>query len=209
MKSPYPEFRLHPLQDRSAPIPPCSQGWRRWSSPFYIFFLPPTPLRGTFNRDTTGDPPSRPAAQASHPPPPTPPPSHSLDVPQGASICMLDGKSPHQIKSGGEKSETKNQPKDQSFRPDIPADIRPKTSVRPSKSWKKNKHFGTDMPRGRPRKNFGLKNFGLIFRSLKKFLMLFLGILLRRSWRFICFLLFPGILLGFSYNLGWLSTSLS
>ena len=27
-------------------------------------------------------------------------------------------------------------------------------------------HFGTDMPRGRPRKNFGLKNFGLIFRSL-------------------------------------------
>ena len=31
---------------------------------------------------------------------------------------------------------------------------------------KKNKHFGTDIPRGRPRKNFGLKNFGLIFRSL-------------------------------------------
>ena len=60
-------------------------------------------------------------------------------------------------------SETKNQPKDRSFRPDVPADIRPKTSVRPSKSWK-NKHFGTDMPRGRPRKNFGLKNFGLIFR---------------------------------------------
>ena len=24
----------------------------------------------------------------------------------------------------------------------------------------KNKHFGTDMPRGRPRDNFGLKNFG-------------------------------------------------
>ena len=62
-------------------------------------------------------------------------------------------------------SETKNQPKDRSFRPDVPVDIRPKTSVRPSKSWK-NKHFGTDMPRGRPRKNFGLKNFGLIFRSL-------------------------------------------
>ena len=40
-----------------------------------------------------------------------------------------------------------------SFRPDVPADIRPKTSVRPSKSWK-NKHFGTDMPHGRPRKNF-------------------------------------------------------
>ena len=52
-----------------------------------------------------------------------------------------------------------------SFRPDVPADIRPKTSVRPSKSWK-NYHFGTDMPRGRPRKNFGLKNFGLIFRCL-------------------------------------------
>ena len=28
-----------------------------------------------------------------------------------------------------------------------------------------NKHFGTDIPRGRPWKNFGLKNFGLIFRS--------------------------------------------
>ena len=36
-----------------------------------------------------------------------------------------------------------------SFGTDIPADIRPKTSVRPSKSWK-NKHFGTDIPRGRP-----------------------------------------------------------
>ena len=35
-----------------------------------------------------------------------------------------------------------------SFRTDVPADIRPKTSVRPSKSWKKNRHFGTDMPRG-------------------------------------------------------------
>ena len=37
-------------------------------------------------------------------------------------------------------------PKDRSFRPDVPADIRPKTSVRPFKSWK-NKHFGTGMPR--------------------------------------------------------------
>ena len=66
-----------------------------------------------------------------------------------------------------QRSGTKNQPKDRSFRPDVPADIRPKTSVRLSKSWK-NKHFGTDMPRGRPRKNFGLKNFGLIFRSLRE-----------------------------------------
>ena len=52
-----------------------------------------------------------------------------------------------------------------SLRPDVPADIWPKTSVRPSNCWK-NKQFGTDMPRrprGRPRKNFGLKNFGLIF----------------------------------------------
>ena len=32
-----------------------------------------------------------------------------------------------------------------------------------------NKHFGTDMPRGRPQKNFGLKNFGLIFGSLTYF----------------------------------------
>ena len=55
-----------------------------------------------------------------------------------------------------------------SFRPDIPADIPPKTSVRPSKSWK-NKHFGTDTTRGRPWKNSGLKNFGLIFRSLSEF----------------------------------------
>ena len=54
-----------------------------------------------------------------------------------------------------------------SFGPDIPADIPPKTSVRPSKSWK-NKHFGTDIPRGRPWKNFGLKNFGLIFRALNR-----------------------------------------
>ena len=46
------------------------------------------------------------------------------------------------------------------FRPDVPADIPPKTSVTPSKSGK-NKHLGTDNPRGRPR-----KNFGLIFRSL-------------------------------------------
>ena len=51
------------------------------------------------------------------------------------------------------------------FRPDIPADIPPKTSVRRSKSWK-IKHFGTVIPCGRPRKNFGLKNFGLNFRSL-------------------------------------------
>ena len=53
-------------------------------------------------------------------------------------------------------TEQKGSEKEGSFRPDVPADIRPKTSVRPSKSWK-NKHFGTDMPRGRPRKNFGLK----------------------------------------------------
>ena len=52
-----------------------------------------------------------------------------------------------------------------SFGPDIPTDIRPKTSVRPSKPWK-NKHFGTDIPRGRPWKDFGLKNFGLILHSL-------------------------------------------
>ena len=30
-------------------------------------------------------------------------------------------------------------------------------------SGKKKKHFGTDIPRGRPRRNFGLKNSGLIF----------------------------------------------
>ena len=30
----------------------------------------------------------------------------------------------------------------------------------------KQKHFGTDIPRGRPWKNFSLKNFGLIFRFL-------------------------------------------
>ena len=35
------------------------------------------------------------------------------------------------------KFRNENQPKDRSFWPDVPADIRPKTSVRPSKSWKK------------------------------------------------------------------------
>ena len=35
------------------------------------------------------------------------------------------------------------------FGADIPADIRPKASVKPSKSWKQ-KHFGTDIPRRRP-----------------------------------------------------------
>ena len=49
-----------------------------------------------------------------------------------------------------------------SFWPDVPADIPWETSVWPSKSWK-NKHVGTGMPRGRPRKNFGLKNFGLMY----------------------------------------------
>ena len=43
----------------------------------------------------------------------------------------------------------------------------------------KNKHFATDMPRGRPRKNFGLKSFGLTFRSLTKFLVVFFFL----SWR--------------------------
>ena len=33
--------------------------------------------------------------------------------------------------------------------PEVPADIRPKTSVRPSKSWK-SKHCSTGIPRGRP-----------------------------------------------------------
>ena len=36
------------------------------------------------------------------------------------------------------------------FSPDIPADIRRKTSVRPSKSWKEDKHFGADSLHGRP-----------------------------------------------------------
>ena len=67
----------------------------------------------------------------------------------------------------------------QSFRNEKPAQ-RPKFSAgrpcgHPAKNFgqalqileNKNKHFGTDMPRGRPRKNFGLKNFGLIFRSLE------------------------------------------
>ena len=44
-------------------------------------------------------------------------------------------------------------------------DIRPKTSIMPSKSCK-NQHFGMDMPLGCPRKDFGLKNLGADFRSL-------------------------------------------
>ena len=47
-----------------------------------------------------------------------------------------------------------------------------------------NKHFGTDMQRGRPRKNFGLKNFGLIFRSLFS-LSLSLSICLSISFSFL------------------------
>ena len=57
-----------------------------------------------------------------------------------------------------------------SFWPDFPANIRPKTSVRVSKSWKNKQAFLAQTCRadvqGRPPKNFGLKNFGLIFRSL-------------------------------------------
>ena len=50
------------------------------------------------------------------------------------------------------KQLSETQPKDRSFRPDVPSDIRPKTSVFGLiKSWKNN-HFGTDMPRARPRK---------------------------------------------------------
>ena len=65
------------------------------------------------------------------------------------------------------KASSENSAQRGSFWPDVPADIQPKTSVSTSKCWKK-KHFGTDIPRGRPRKNFGLKNFRLIFRSLEK-----------------------------------------
>ena len=43
----------------------------------------------------------------------------------------------------------KNSAQRGSFGPDIPADVPPKTSVRPSKSWK-NKHVGTHIRRGRP-----------------------------------------------------------
>ena len=46
----------------------------------------------------------------------------------------------------------------------------------PPQIQKKNKHFGTDIPRGRPWKNFGLKNFGLIFRFLK--MVLFIDLLM-------------------------------
>ena len=61
----------------------------------------------------------------------------------------------------------RNEKSDQrgSFRPDIPADIRPKTSARPPNPGKRSISART-CGRGRPRKNFGLKNFGLIFRSL-------------------------------------------
>ena len=43
----------------------------------------------------------------------------------------------------------------ESFRPGVPADIRPKSSVRPSKSWR-SMHFGKEMPRGRPTKTFSV-----------------------------------------------------
>ena len=54
-----------------------------------------------------------------------------------------------------------------SFGPDIPADVRPKTSVRPSKSWQ-NKHYDMDIPRGRPCQNLGLKHLRADVSSLPK-----------------------------------------
>ena len=67
---------------------------------------------------------------------------------------------------GPKISGMKIQPKEEVFGRTSLRTSRQKTSVRNSKSWK-IKHFGTDIPRGRPCKNFGLKNFGLILRSLK------------------------------------------
>ena len=62
--------------------------------------------------------------------------------------------------------ETKDQPKGEVFGRTSMRTSGQKRLSGPPKPGKKNKHFGMDMPRGRPRKNFGLKNFGLIFRSL-------------------------------------------
>ena len=83
-----------------------------------------------------------------------------------SAFCSFKGscKNNQTSPSNMDHSETKNQPKEEVFG---------RTSLRTSDQnfgqalqVLENKHFGTDMPRGRPRKNFGLKNFGLIFRSL-------------------------------------------
>ena len=60
---------------------------------------------------------------------------------------------------------SKYQPKEEVFGRMPPADIRQKFGQAPQ-ILKKNKHCGADAPCGRPRENFGLRNFGLIFRSL-------------------------------------------
>ena len=69
-------------------------------------------------------------------------------------------------------SETKNQPKDRSFRPDVPADIRPKLRSVPPNPGKKQKHFGMDMPRGRPRKQLRSENLRADFPFPKTWLTL-------------------------------------
>ena len=67
----------------------------------------------------------------------------------GKHFVLASGNTPPQLAEPFLRNEKSAQRG--SFGPGIPADIRPKTSVRHSNSWK-NKHLGTDMPRGCPRK---------------------------------------------------------
>ena len=94
--------------------------------------------------------------------------SGSRTPPQEGSMAMKFRRYPLYLKGRQQVSETKNQPREEVFC---------QTSLRtsgqklesgppnPGKSMHCAKHFAKHMPRGRPRKNIGLKNFGLIFPS--------------------------------------------
>ena len=83
-------------------------------------------------------------------------------------VCKRSCRTPKVLQNSGggrgEPSGTKIQPKEEVFGRTSLRTSRQKLRSGPPNPGK-TKHFGTDMPRGHPRKNFGLKNFGLIFRS--------------------------------------------
>ena len=63
-----------------------------------------------------------------------------------------------------------------SFWPDVPADIRQKPRYQALQVLEETSILAPTSPRGRPWKNFGLKNFGLICRSLNTFIANKLGL---------------------------------
>ena len=71
-----------------------------------------------------------------------------------------------------------------SFRLDVPADIQPKTSVRPSRSWKRQTFRCADAAQTSTKKNLVLKNFGADFSRFVLLHLLF----------FMCFAACPGLI---------------